>query len=41
MIDEPYVFALVKVIDPDLKEFHNAELSCGNSKVKISKPDWI
>ena len=41
MIDEPYSFALVKVIDPDLKEFHNAELMCGNSKVKILKPDWI
>ena len=41
MIDEPFVFALVKVIDPDLKVFLNSELSCGNSKVKISKPDWI
>ncbi len=41
MIDEPFAFALVKVIDPDLKEFHNTELSCGNSKVRISKPDWI
>ena len=41
MIDEPYSFALVKVVDPDLKEFHNAELVCGNSKIKILKPDWI
>tara|TARA_B100000686_G_scaffold267452_1_gene282636 strand:- start:736 stop:1626 length:891 start_codon:yes stop_codon:yes gene_type:complete len=41
MIDEPFAFALVKVIDPDLKEFNNTELSCGNSKVRISKPDWI
>jgi len=41
MINEPYSFALVKVVDPDLKEFHNAELVCGNSKVKIIKPDWI
>jgi len=41
MIDEPYPFALVKVVDPDLKEFHNTELLCGTSKVKILKPDWI
>ena len=41
MIDKPYSFALVKVVDPDLKEFANIELMCGNSKVKILKPDWI
>ena len=41
MIDKPYSFALIKVVDPDLKEFANAELMCGNSKVKILKPEWI
>ena len=41
MINKPYSFALVKVVDPDLKEFHDAELLCGNSKIKILKPDWI
>ena len=41
MIDKPYAFALVKVIEPDLKEFVNAELFCGESKVKILKPEWI
>ena len=41
IIDEPYTFALVKVVDPDLKEFINMELICGNSKVKILKPEWI
>ena len=41
MIDKPYSFALVKVVDPDLKEFANIELMCGNSKVKILKPEWI
>ena len=41
MINKPYSFALVKVVDPDLKEFSNNELNCGNSKVKILKPDWI
>jgi len=41
MIDKPYSFALIKVVDPDLKEFTNTELVCGNSKVKILKPEWI
>ena len=41
MINKPYSFALVKVVDPDLKEFTNTELTCGKSKVKIFKPEWI
>ena len=41
IIDKPYAFALVKVIEPDLKEFANIELICGKSKVKILKPEWI
>jgi folate-binding protein YgfZ len=41
MIDKPYPFALIKVIEPDLKEFANTELMCGKSKVKIFKPEWI
>ena len=41
LIDKPYSFALVKVVDPDLKEFTNTELMCGKSKVKILKPEWI
>ena len=41
MIDKPYAFALVKVVEPDLKEFANIELMCGKSKVKILKPEWI
>ena len=41
MIDKPYSFALIKVVDPDLNEFTNTELMCGNSKVKILKPEWI
>jgi len=41
MIDKPYSFALVKVVEPDLKEFANIELICSNSKVKIFKPEWI
>ena len=41
MIDKPYSFALIKVVDPDLKEFTNTELVCGKSKVKILRPEWI
>ena len=41
IIDRPYSFALVKVIEPSLKEFVDNELECGESKVKILKPVWI
>jgi len=41
LMDKPYSFALVKVVEPDLKEFTNTELMCGKSKVKILKPEWI
>ena len=41
MIDKPYPFGLIKVVDPNLNEFVNTELLCGKSKVKILKPEWI
>jgi len=41
MINKPYPFGLIKVVDPDFKEFNNVDLVCGNSKIKIIKPDWI
>jgi hypothetical protein len=41
LIAKPYSFALVKVVEPDLKEFTTTELMCGESKVKILKPEWI
>jgi len=41
MIDIPYPFALIKIVEPDLKEFINTELVCGNSKVKIFAPVWM
>jgi folate-binding protein YgfZ len=41
MIDKPYPFGLIKVVDPDLIEFVEIELVCGDSKVKIIKPEWI
>ena len=27
--------------EPDIEEFANIDLDCGNSKVKIIKPEWI
>ena len=41
MIDTPYPFGLIKVVDPDLSKFIELELICGDSKVKILKPEWI
>jgi len=41
LIDKPFIFAIVKIIDPELKEFSDKELVCGNSKVKVLKPEWI
>ena len=41
LIDKPYAFALVKVVEPDLNEFTNAKLLCGKAKIKIFKPEWI
>jgi len=41
MIEKPYPFAIIKVVDPDIKEFAGLELLCGNSKIKVLKPSWI
>ncbi len=41
MISKPYSFGLIKIVDPDIKEFNNIDLICGNSKIKIIKPDWV
>ena len=41
MIDKPYPFALMKVVEPNLEDFANNELTCGVSKIKILKPSWI
>ena len=41
LIDKPYPFGLIKIVEPDLKEFTNIELECEKSKVKILKPEWI
>ena len=37
MIDKPYAFALIKMFDPNFKEFENKELMIGNKKCKILK----
>ena len=41
MINKPYSFGLIKVVEPDIKELINADLTCGSSKIKIIKPEWI
>ena len=41
LIDRPHPFGLIKIVDPDLKEFTNSELDCGKSKIKIQKPEWV
>jgi hypothetical protein len=41
MIEKPYTFGLIKVVDPNLDEFIDNDLICGEAKVKVLKPDWI
>jgi len=41
MITKPHIFGLVKVTNPNIDEFINDNLICGDAKVKILKPDWI
>ena len=41
MIDKPYTFALIKVVDPFLEKFINSELVCKNGKLRIFKPEWL
>ncbi len=41
IIVSPHIFALVKIVDPNFVEFNNIELTCGKSKIKILKPEWI
>ena len=35
LIDKPHSFALVKLVDPDFKDFKDKELDCGTVKAKI------
>ena len=37
LIDQPYPFGLIKVVDPNIKEFENTDLLVNNKKCKILK----
>ena len=37
LIEKPYPFGLVKLIDPNVEEFQNKELLVNNKKCKILK----
>ena len=37
LIDQPYPFGLIKVVDPNIKEFENTELLANSKKCKILK----
>ena len=37
LIEQPYPFCLVKVIDPNIEEFENKELLANNKKCRILK----
>ena len=41
LIHDPFPFALVKVTDPNIKEFLKKDLVCGSAKVEIIKPEWL
>ena len=41
LIHDPFPFALVKVADPNIKEFLKKDLVCGSAKVEITKPEWL
>ena len=41
LILDPFPFALVKVTDPNIKEFLKKDLVCGTAKVEITKPEWL
>ena len=41
LINDPFPFALVKVTDPNIKEFLKKDLVCGAAKVEITKPEWL
>ncbi len=41
LIHHPFPFALVKVTDPNIKEFLKKDLVCGAAKVEVIKPEWL
>ena len=41
LIDGLYPFAIIKVTDPDIKEFEKEKLICGSANINIHIPDWL
>ena len=41
LIDQPYPFAIVKLIDPNIDKFLNENLQCESGTVKIFAPKWL
>ena len=41
LIHDPFPFAIVKVIEPNINEFLQKDLICGSAKVEITKPEWL
>ena len=41
LIHEPFPFALVKVIEPNIKKFLKKDLVCESAKVELIKPEWL
>tara|TARA_B100000579_G_C22840902_1_gene861415 strand:- start:2359 stop:3252 length:894 start_codon:yes stop_codon:yes gene_type:complete len=41
LIENPFPFGIVKIIDPDIDEFLNKDLICGTAKLKIFVPKWL
>ena len=41
LIDQPYPFAIVKLIDPNIDKFLNTNLQCESGTVKIFAPEWL
>ena len=41
IISNPYPFALIKIIDPDLNSFRDKQLKINDESIKITIPNWI
>ena len=41
LVEAPFPFAIVKVVNPNINDFLNKDLVCGSAEVKITKPDWL
>ena len=41
IISNPYPFALIKIIDPDLNFFRDKQLKTNDEDIKITIPNWI